>query len=226
MAERNTENIKMVISENYTALLMDYAAGSLDEAQSMIVATHLTLSPDSRKFVEVCESVGGGLMDDCAPAEMSANSLDDVLGKLNNTIHVQTTHTPCKMLDDMQIPRPLQSYIKDKEDLPWKKIFSGLYSYDLKVPSQYSKARMLKIDPGTKTPQHSHGGIEITLMLDGAAYDETGSYKRGDMIVMDERVTHQPVADEKLGCVCLVVNTDPMKFTSWPGRLINPFLKK
>ena len=53
-------------------LLLDYAAGSLPEAVSLAVATHLALCPDCRRTVSEAEALGGGLL-----AEAEAAPLDD-----------------------------------------------------------------------------------------------------------------------------------------------------
>lgn len=224
------DTVAMIAKQNYEALLMDYAAGTLDEAQSLIVASHLTLSPFARRIVGECETIGGNLLDhQCNPIAMKSDSLADVLDRLDKESEDEeesVQHKTCEMLDGMNIPRPIQNYIHETEYLPWKKVYPGMHTYEIKTKCHNSKVRLLKIDPGTKTPEHSHGGTEITLMIDGAAHDVSGTYSRGDLIVMDERITHQPVADEKLGCFCLVVNSDPIRLTGWMGKILNPFLSR
>ena len=220
------EETRNFMEHNYSALLMDYAAGTLDEAQSMIVAAHLTLSPESRVVVSECESWGGAMLQDCECEALSGDALSSVLDRLDTVSgHETPALSYCDTLTDMKLPRPLQAYIKDKDQLAWKIVYPGIKSYDLSVPCTKSSARLLKIDPATKTPHHSHKGTEITLMLDGSAHDEAGQYTRGDLIVMDDRVTHQPIADEVEGCLCLVVNTDAIRLTGWMGKLLNPFLR-
>ncbi|MEM6781392.1 MAG: ChrR family anti-sigma-E factor [Pseudomonadota bacterium] len=224
------KTVAMIAKQNYEALLMDYAAGTLNEAQSLIVASHLTLSPFARRIVEDCEAIGGSLLDcQCDPIAMKSDSLADVLDRLESEQEEKdepVAHSTCEMLDSMKLPRPVQNYIHETEYLPWKKVYPGMQSYEIKTKCRNSKVRLLKIDPGTKTPEHSHAGTEITLMIDGAAHDESGTYSRGDLIVMDERITHQPVADEKMGCFCLVVNSDPIRLTGWMGKILNPFLSR
>ena len=58
------------------ALLMAYAAGSLDEGQSLVVATHLQLCPSCRHRLQLMEAVGGVLLEDfLKPMGLSQNEL-------------------------------------------------------------------------------------------------------------------------------------------------------
>jgi anti-sigma factor ChrR (cupin superfamily) len=57
-------------------------------------------------------------------------------------------------------------------------------------------------------------------------HDETGRHVRGDLILLDERESHSPRADEDLGCICLAVASAPVKLKGFIGSLINPFLSK
>ena len=55
-------------------LLVDYAAGSLDEPVGLLVATHLALCPDCRLKVSEYEKLGGALLE-----EMATTAIDDTL---------------------------------------------------------------------------------------------------------------------------------------------------
>ncbi|WP_332308091.1 zf-HC2 domain-containing protein, partial [Elstera litoralis] len=49
------------------SLLIDYAAGTLPEAISLLVATHLTYCPTCRKEMAALEAVGGAMLDSLPP---------------------------------------------------------------------------------------------------------------------------------------------------------------
>jgi putative transcriptional regulator len=83
----------------------------------------------------------------------------------------------------------------------------------------------MRIEPGVGAPRHTHGGMEITLVLDGAYADATGTYGRGDVQVADDGVEHEPVAVGEKTCLCLVVSDAPIKLTGFFGRLLNPFIR-
>ena len=62
---------RQIIEETYQALLMEYVAGALDQAQSLIVSAHITMSPRGREIARACECVGGALLEKrCEPVAM------------------------------------------------------------------------------------------------------------------------------------------------------------
>lgn len=228
MATAHTQQ-KGKATEQAQSLLLDYAAGTLDEALSLIVATHLALSKSSRQFVRECEDIGGHMLAfDCEPKAMTAACLESVLKKIDTKEQPtrdngQSTSPASLYLDHITLPTPLSSVLS-VQNLAWHKFIGGMEFIDV-MKCGSSKAQLLRIAPAIKTPDHSHKGLEVTLILDGAFHDETGDYHVGDLIVEDETTTHAPVSCPRQGCVCLTVTTAPIKLTGWMGTLINPFLR-
>lgn len=216
------------LKDGYQSLMLSYAAGALDEAQSLIVSAHVSLSASARQILQNYEMVGGALLEqECRPVAMSADSLDCVLGKLDT----RTCHEPAQehsmkdFPDDIHVPDVLKRTLAQQKSKPrWKSLYPGLRTFELDLNCKTSQTRFLKAVPSLKTPHHSHGGIEITLVLDGAFEDETGRYSTGDMIVTDEDCHHTPVACSYDGCVCMVVSSDPIKLTGI-AKLLNPFIR-
>ena len=60
--------------------LLAYAAGELDNASSLLVATHLALCPKCRRAAEIGDEIGGALIETVAPATMGSAALDSVMG--------------------------------------------------------------------------------------------------------------------------------------------------
>ena len=60
-------------------LLLAYAAGDLGEAWSLLIATHLALCPVCRGAVRDAEAIGGALIDELAPEELSRDALEKTL---------------------------------------------------------------------------------------------------------------------------------------------------
>lgn len=217
--------------DTYESLLMAYAFGVLDRAQSMIVASHLALSPKARAITNSCEHMAGALLaHDCQPADMRPGALERAMMALDGLCKDEA----CKggdcaglnLPDELgRLPQPvMQTLMTRTSPFEWKALSKGFLSYDLCVEECSSKARFMKVSPGAKTPQHSHGGIEITLVLGGAFMDEGTAFHRGDMIVADESFTHAPQACPQAGCVCMVVTSAPIKLTGL-ASILNPFLK-
>ncbi|MDX1538404.1 ChrR family anti-sigma-E factor [Arsukibacterium sp.] len=81
---------------------------------------------------------------------------------------------------------------------------------------------LLYIDKGTEVPNHTHLGLEMTLVLAGRIVDENGEYGVGDLLINSPDDTHTPrtLADED--CLCLSVLSAPLKFNKGLTRLLNP----
>ena len=85
-------------------------------------------------------------------------------------------------------------------------------------------ARLLRIPAGRPVPDHSHGGLELTLVLAGAYSDATGRYRRGDFQEAEEDLEHQPHAAPGGDCISLVITNAPLCFSNFGARLIQPLL--
>ena len=72
-------------------------------------------------------------------------------------------------------------------------------------------------------PEHGHGGSELTLVLRGAYSDRTGTYRVGDVADLGDSIEHQPIADAKDGCICLIASDKKIRFKSVLARLVQPF---
>ena len=223
--------------DNYIALLASYVAGTLSDAQNMIVASHLTLKPEARSITRQMEAVSGALLEyDLKPEPLKDSALTHVLDQLDNTSYANPAsaaslkHVLIDNEFDFDVPRPVHDYLNRQADfknagqLKWKTLLKGIEACEINGQND-QKSEILRIAPGTSVPAHTHEGEEITLLLDGAFEDETGYYQKGDLIVLDERFDHHPISDAKLGCVCISVTSAPIKMTGPLMRFLNPFLK-
>lgn len=211
-------------------LLLDYAAGSLDEGLSLFVASHLALCPESRRTVTKAEAIGGALIEDIAPEPMGSNSLDQVLARLDETAAMTSDATqknePQMNVTDTDIPSPLRHYLDTPlESLPWRRLGPGVQQVDVLPPKNDRRVSLLKIAPGLAVPEHGHHGPERTLILRGSYRDALGEFKRGDVADLDVSVEHQPIAGTEEACICLVVTDAPVKLKGFWGRLLQPFIR-
>ncbi len=85
--------------------------------------------------------------------------------------------------------------------------------------------RLLYIPPGKAVPEHRHGGLELTLVLQGSFSDSAGRFKRGDVETADAATDHQPVADPGQPCICLAATDAPLRFRSFLPRLLQPLFR-
>lgn len=84
--------------------------------------------------------------------------------------------------------------------------------------------RLLKIPAGKPVPEHGHRGRELTLVLAGSFGDSVSVFKRGDVELADDELTHQPIAAPGEDCICLAITEAPLRFTSRMMRFIQPLI--
>jgi putative transcriptional regulator len=212
-----TENIKHHLSDD---LLMAYSAGTLPEAFSLMVASHVSLCDVCRAQLETFDAVGGALLED-ETAEMGEDSLAATIAMISG--HAPQPRAPRNRPG--VLPGPLQEYVGgDLEAIKWRPVGMGVKQAILPT-SRDASARLLFIPAGAAVPDHSHNGMEMTMVLQGAFSDEDDRFARGDVEMADESVHHTPVADISEDCICLAVTDAPLKFTGLIPRIAQPFLR-
>lgn len=203
------------------SLLMSYAAGTLPEAFSLVVATHVSLCEECRSRLEAYEAVGGALFDD-AEAQISDDALDATMALIDK-MGKAPIEVP-KTVADAVFPEPLRNYVGgDLSKVRWKAVGGGVKQAVLKT-SRDATVRLLSIPGGVAMPDHGHRGTELTLVLQGAFRDEDGRYARGDIEVANEDLHHTPIAEEGEDCICLAATDAPLRFRGILPRLAQPFV--
>jgi putative transcriptional regulator len=205
-------------------LLMDYASGSLGEATSVVIATHLALCPGCRHAVSELEAVGGALLEAVEPDPMSPGALDTMLARLDEADEPVSLRRPRSPAGTPVFPEPLRSYVgEDPALLRWRPILPGMRCVTVSL-GRGGDAWLLRAKGGVAMPQHSHEGLEMVLVLQGSYSDSAGHFMRGDVEISDGTVDHKPVAEPE-GCLCLTVNIGQLRLTGPIGRFLNPLLQ-
>ncbi len=205
------------------ATLMSYAAGNLPESMTLVIAAHLSMCPACRNKLTVLEDIGGMKLEQAPAQAMAPDALDMVLAQLGpqeeRPIRVSKPVAPS------DIPQPLRSYLPERlSDIPWKTMAPGIKTFTLPgVRTQTGTLRLLKIAPGVTIPEHTHGGMELTLVLRGSFSDEIGRFTCGDIADLDEETNHQPIADTDEDCICLIATDAPLRFNKLMPRLVQYF---
>jgi putative transcriptional regulator len=211
-------------------LLLDYASGALGEGWSLAVATHLALCPDCRRTVGGLEALGGGMLVDTAPDSLSEDLLDAVLARIDEVSEADLNTAPTVLPASTSgsapvLPQPLRGYLGgDAEELKWQRLGLGAHQIMIPTEDECVTARLLRIPAGKPVPQHTHRGMELTLVLAGAFSDSTGAYGRGDFQEADEELEHQPHAAPGEDCICLAITDAPLRFSGSLMRVIQPLL--
>jgi putative transcriptional regulator len=195
------------------ALLIDYAAGSLPETLSILVATHLSLCPACRAAVADAEAVGGALLESLPPEALAPDALDKVLARID-------AEAPGEAAPEERgeggLPPPLRAYLgNDLDALDWQSLAPGVDKVPLtplsRTPWRPEEAVCLvRLLPGAVAPRHTHTGNEATVVVQGGFADDSGTYELGDAWIVDASVTHAPIALPGAPCLCLVYLEAPL----------------
>ena len=203
--------------------ILAYAAGTLNEAFTVVAASHIAVCPSCRAAVRAAEALGGELLDVMADMPVSADCRASTLAALDQaTLHRLPVPAPRS-----QLPVPLARLIDAQgfEDIVWKKKAPGVSMFDVKLPAMArGQLKLLRISAGRAMPEHGHGGEEITLVLKGAYRDHMGRFAQGDVADLDEDIEHKPVVETECDCICLVATERPTRFKSLAARIIQPFV--
>lgn len=209
-----------VAEGGFETVLAAYAAGNLPCALHALVGAHLELSPSNRAFVASLEaSLGSSVsrQDCCAEIRNRAERLDAIFCCDKKT---GTSRPP-----GCEDPRALTRYCGGPIDsMPFRTVLPGVKEY-LVEKTGALEAKLYRIAPGKRIPQHTHEGMELTLVIRGSFSDATGRFQRGDVAFADEDLDHIPVADGQAECVCFAVLDAPLKLTGPIGRLFNRFMR-
>ena len=200
--------------------LMAFSAGTLDEPYALVISTHIAMCEACRENVRRTDLIGGALLTAEAEADVGDGLLDRLLAATDDEIGV-----PSEPLQHVAgVPAPLTRYLPHGlESIKWHYAGPGVATCDLpSSASAKSRLLLLRVAGGRRVPEHSHGGQELTLILQGAYKDRFGVFATGDIADHDEDVEHQPIAEPGPDCICLVAVDAKLNFRSRLIRVLQP----
>lgn len=199
-------------------IMASYAAGSLPDAFALVVATHVSMSPESRASLEAHQALGGSVLEMISSEVLSSGLKDTVLAVLDDPFETAPEFSRSGVY-----PAPIMGALKGR-GVKWKNMGGGVRQ-DIVAADQYGTARLLYIPPGMAVPDHGHNGLEMTLVLQGSFSDETGRYGVGDVEIADEDLDHTPIAGPGDACICLAATDAPLRFRALIPRLLQPLFR-
>ncbi|SFM12704.1 ChrR family anti-sigma-E factor [Shimia aestuarii] len=200
-------------------LMAAYAAGSLPRPYALVVAAHVSMCDACRATVAAHEVAGGVVLDEMVKAPVEEDLKASVLALLDAPVDPE----PEPVKRSGVYPGPVMEALKGRPPR-WKSLGMGVKQCILETGDTGS-VRLLHIPGGRAVPDHSHNGLELTLVLQGSFSDETGRFGVGDVEVGDEDLEHTPVADDGPPCICLAATDAPLRFNSLIPRLLQPVFK-
>lgn len=203
--------------------IMGHAAGSLNEGEAVLLASHLSFVPEARAEIAAAEAAGGVLLESLPPEPMAEDALNRTLARLYEPEAAAAARPTGR---SGILPRPLQRWLghDDAETLKWSFLGPGMRKVMLWRGENNDKLWMLRAKAGTKVPRHGHGGVELTLVLTGSFNDPSGTYRRGDVQEMNVADTHDLDIGPDEECICLAYTRGRMRFLDAVARMMQPFL--
>ena len=212
------DKIKHHLPDN---VLAAYSAGTLPEAFSLVVATHVSLCDECRAAAASFDAVGGAVLEQLEGVNLAPDALAATMALIQQTDAAPAAAEPARAAS--MFPAPLQDYIGGGPDkVRWKRLGGGIKQAVLPCDGD-AKARLLYIPAGMAMPDHSHRGLELTVVLQGSFSDEVDRFQRGDVEIGDDDLSHTPIADAGQDCICLAATDAPLKFNGLLPRILQPF---
>tara|TARA_X000000368_G_scaffold390544_1_gene353852 strand:+ start:69 stop:698 length:630 start_codon:yes stop_codon:yes gene_type:complete len=192
-------------------LIFGYSSGNLGEAKSLFTSTYLYLNSIAKKKALIFD-----------------NMLAENLNELKEVKPKKLKYTDCitaansKKNNTNPSISPLSRLVGNLNNIDWKSVYKGFKEFNIPV-NDTDSVKLIKMDPGTSVPLHSHNGKEYILVLEGSFCDEYGEYKKGDMQINDQQIKHNPTACDTNGCVCLSITENDVVFFGKFGSALNLF---
>ncbi|MGD9784149.1 MAG: ChrR family anti-sigma-E factor [Hyphomicrobiaceae bacterium] len=201
------------------ATLMSFAAGSLPEPLSAVVASHAAVCPACRADIALLETLGGALVSRLENAQVDRDPPRLVPDAVSEPRQVAASRSSA------EVPAPIAAIVgTDLDAVRWKRLAPGIWHHRLPLSRGVTgDLRLFKVAPGQTMPDHGHGGAEMMLMLRGSYSDCFGTFRPGDVADLDEDCEHQPVSDPDVGCICLIAAVGKARYKSLLARLVQPF---
>jgi putative transcriptional regulator len=122
------------------------------------------------------------------------------------------------------LPKAVRDFLGfDVADVPWRTKLPGLKEYSL-GNIDGCEVSLMWIRAGRALPAHTHRGVELTLVIDGAYTDVRGRFGRGDISVADDSLDHRPIAEKDGPCIAFAVTDAPIKLTGSLTQLIGDLI--
>jgi len=192
-------------------LIFDFASGSLGPSKSLFTSTYLYLNSKASSLNSTFESILGDNLLDNKEATLSKIKYSDCISNSKNNVKSSSEQAS-----------PISKVIGPLNDIKWKQVYKGFSEYTPDIQDD-DELKLIKMEPGSSVPLHSHGGKEYILVLKGSFRDEYGTYSTGDIQINDQKIKHTPIASDDEGCVCLTITERDVIFFGKFGSFLNLF---
>ena len=192
-------------------LIFDFASGSLGPSKSLFTSTYLYLNSKASTLNSTFESILGDNLLGNNEATLSKIKYSDCISGSKNEVKSSAEQVS-----------PISKVLGPLDNIKWKQVYKGFSEYTPDIQDD-DELKLIKMEPGSSVPLHSHGGKEYILVLKGSFRDEYGTYSTGDIQINDQKIKHTPIASDDEGCVCLTITERDVIFFGKFGSFLNLF---
>ena len=206
------------------ATLLSYSAGALSSAMTHVATAHIESCQHCRDTLRDADQIGGSLLQLQRPMAATPSARDAMLALLDTDEPTTETVVDDVMpaFDPDRLPTALHPWFgKSIRALRWRRVAPGVQRIRAKGISG-GELMLLRTAPGSRMPLHSHGGNELTMILQGAYDDVLGHFAPGDVADLDGETEHQPVTSAGVPCICVAATDAPLVFSNWLARSLQP----
>lgn len=207
------------------ATLLSYSAGALPVALAVVASTHLERCAVCRAGLLDADRIGGVLMQQQYVDAPTENARAAMLASLDAEPATEPLAPPVDIVEEHdpdRLPSALHPWFGNSmRALRWRRVAPGVQRIRATGIGD-GDLMLLRVAPGSKLPLHSHGGSELTMILDGAYDDLLGHFGPGDVADLDAGTVHQPVTSPGVPCICVAATDAPLVFSRWMARTLQP----
>lgn len=167
------------------------------------------------------DELGGHALAELAPEPVDNALLEGILSRLDDPAPLPPPAPELPgFLAAEPLPAALHPYLSDARR--WSLLLPGIREIELPVDVNGLRTSLLRFQPGTVLPEHGHGGLELSLVLDGG-FDSrtqvgTEVYLPGDLSLREPGQDHEVrIHDE--GCLVLFVRSGRLEARTLKGAL-------
>jgi putative transcriptional regulator len=207
--------------------LQSFSAGNCEPAMALMISAHVDMCPQCR---HECIDVQAELASELFTQSLQPTSLDaqylEMMTKITNHNLIEGTPSEVESsaieLDGkfFEVPRALRRHVKNTGN--WSRLVGKLWQAPVDL-GDIGKANFMYMEKGGRVPEHTHKGIEMTLVVDGQYGDGVAEYDCGDFTIMNSQHNHLPHSEADDGCLVFTIVDQPLHFTAGIARLLNPF---
>lgn len=210
-------------------LLLATAAGSLECARALVVATHVEGCAKCASRMREFDALGGAMLEGIEPAAMAPEALARTFERLDADVSASAKPSPAshRQKSDARVRArlpagmPWPRVMRRCSITRWRWLGPGMRWSRVSLPLDPSaNVFLLRIAAGKCLPEHTHSECELTQVLYGTFHDGRALFGPGDFDEADGNIHHQPVVQPGGECICLASVNGKVMFDSRIARVL------